>query len=111
MSLRPVRLESCTNYSIESFPSMRLGCGWRSFGCAGGGRMGRPARVSSDRLPLLDYIPTDRYADVVGRSAVGVKALEATRHKLLDAAFAEFYANGFQGGSLNHPPLATSSLA
>src|SRR5579859_6426610 len=41
---------------------------------------------------------------VVGmsRAGVAVKAPEATRRKLLDAAFAEFYANGFQGGSLNH---------
>jgi TetR/AcrR family transcriptional regulator, transcriptional repressor for nem operon len=31
-----------------------------------------------------------------------VKAPEATRRKLLEAAFGEFYANGFQGGSLNH---------
>jgi TetR/AcrR family transcriptional repressor of nem operon len=31
-----------------------------------------------------------------------VKAPEATRRKILEAAFAEFYANGFQGGSLNH---------
>ena len=30
-----------------------------------------------------------------------VKAPEATRRKLLEAAFGEFYANGFQGGSLN----------
>jgi len=34
--------------------------------------------------------------------APGAKAPEATRRKILDAAFAEFYANGFQGGSLNH---------
>jgi AcrR family transcriptional regulator len=27
---------------------------------------------------------------------------EATRRRILEAAFAEFYANGFQGGSLNH---------
>jgi AcrR family transcriptional regulator len=27
---------------------------------------------------------------------------EATRHKILMAAFAEFYKHGFQGGSLNH---------
>ena len=27
---------------------------------------------------------------------------EATRRKILEAAFAEFYAHGFQGGSLNH---------
>ena len=30
------------------------------------------------------------------------RAPEATRRKILEAAFAEFYANGFQGGSLNH---------
>jgi TetR/AcrR family transcriptional regulator, transcriptional repressor for nem operon len=30
------------------------------------------------------------------------RAPEATRRKILDAAFVEFYANGFQGGSLNH---------
>ena len=30
------------------------------------------------------------------------RAPQATRRKILDAAFAEFYANGFQGGSLNH---------
>jgi TetR/AcrR family transcriptional repressor of nem operon len=35
-------------------------------------------------------------------AAVVVKAPEATRRKLLEAAFGEFYANGFQGGSLNH---------
>jgi len=27
---------------------------------------------------------------------------EATRHKILEAAFVEFYENSFQGGSLNH---------
>jgi TetR/AcrR family transcriptional regulator, transcriptional repressor for nem operon len=30
------------------------------------------------------------------------RAPEATRRRLLEAAFAEFYARGFQGGSLNH---------
>ena len=30
------------------------------------------------------------------------RAPEATRRKIVEAAFAEFYANGFQGGSLNH---------
>ena len=30
------------------------------------------------------------------------KASDTTRTKLLWAAFAEFYRNGFQGGSLNH---------
>jgi TetR/AcrR family transcriptional regulator, transcriptional repressor for nem operon len=34
--------------------------------------------------------------------AAHVRAPELTRRSILDAAFAEFYANGFQGGSLNH---------
>src|ERR1043165_1733326 len=38
----------------------------------------------------------------MSRATVGVKAPEATRRKLLEAAFLEFYAHGFQGGSLNH---------
>jgi AcrR family transcriptional regulator len=36
------------------------------------------------------------------RTAAGTRAPEATRRRLLEAAFAEFYAHGFQGGSLNH---------
>ena len=36
------------------------------------------------------------------RATLGVKAPEATQRKLLEAAFREFYVNGFQGGSLNH---------
>ncbi len=36
------------------------------------------------------------------RASVSPKAPEATRRKILEAAFGEFYANGFQGGSLNH---------
>ncbi len=35
-------------------------------------------------------------------AATTAKAPEATRRKILEAAFAEFYRNGFQGGSLNH---------
>jgi AcrR family transcriptional regulator len=35
-------------------------------------------------------------------TATSPKAPEATRRRLLEAAFAEFYAHGFQGGSLNH---------
>jgi TetR/AcrR family transcriptional regulator, transcriptional repressor for nem operon len=50
---------------------------------------------------ILTNIPTGRYYGGMSR-AVLVKAPEATRRKLLEAAFAEFYANGFQGGSLNH---------
>ena len=38
----------------------------------------------------------------MSRAAAAIKAPEATRRKLLEAAFGEFYANGFQGGSLNH---------
>src|SRR5215468_4259321 len=33
--------------------------------------------------------------------ATVVRAPEATRHRILYAAFAEFYRNGFQGSSLN----------
>jgi AcrR family transcriptional regulator len=36
------------------------------------------------------------------RSAASIKAPEATRQKILNAAFLEFYRHGFQGGSLNH---------
>src|ERR1041385_6823388 len=39
---------------------------------------------------------------IVMATNTAVKAPEATRHKILMAAFAEFYKNGFQGGSLNH---------
>jgi AcrR family transcriptional regulator len=35
-------------------------------------------------------------------ATTSTRAPEATRRRLLEAAFAEFYANGFQGGSLNH---------
>src|SRR5262245_50846830 len=35
-------------------------------------------------------------------TATAVRAPEATRRKILEAAFAEFYTHGFQGGSLNH---------
>jgi AcrR family transcriptional regulator len=35
-------------------------------------------------------------------SGVSARAPEATRRKILEAAFAEFYRNGFQAGSLNH---------
>ena len=37
----------------------------------------------------------------MSKAATATKAPEATRRRLLDAAFNEFYANGFQGGSLN----------
>ena len=37
-----------------------------------------------------------------GPSTGTAKTPEATRRKILEAAFGEFYATGFQGGSLNH---------
>ena len=36
------------------------------------------------------------------RAGAATRTPEATRHKILMAAFAEFYKHGFQGGSLNH---------
>src|SRR5437762_2745962 len=36
------------------------------------------------------------------KTAVATRAPQATRRKILEAAFAEFYKHGFQGGSLNH---------
>jgi TetR/AcrR family transcriptional regulator, transcriptional repressor for nem operon len=38
----------------------------------------------------------------MANQVVRFKAPEATRRRVLEAAFAEFYAHGFQGGSLNH---------
>src|SRR6266699_3215954 len=57
----------------------------------------------------LDNIPTGLYAVHMSRAAAAVKTPEATRRKLLEAAFGEFYANGFQGGSLN--PIVQSAGA
>ena len=34
--------------------------------------------------------------------ATATRKPENTRRKILEAAFAEFYKNGFQGGSINH---------
>src|SRR3954465_12088540 len=36
------------------------------------------------------------------KATPGLRAPEATRAKILNAAFLEFYKHGFQGGSLNH---------
>ena len=64
---------------------------------------GWPARARRDRAgATLDNIPTGLYPKGMASAATGHKAPEATRRRLLEAAFAEFYANGFQGGSLNH---------
>jgi TetR/AcrR family transcriptional repressor of nem operon len=38
----------------------------------------------------------------MSRASSPTRAPEQTRRKILEAAFGEFYAHGFQGGSLNH---------
>jgi TetR/AcrR family transcriptional regulator, transcriptional repressor for nem operon len=48
----------------------------------------------------LDNIPTGRYP-LSMRTKPSPRDSEATRQKIVQAAFAEFYKNGFQGGSLN----------
>lgn len=50
---------------------------------------------------ILDNIPTNRYLKDMSRTATP-RAPEATRQKILEAAFTEFYTNSFQGASLNH---------
>jgi TetR/AcrR family transcriptional regulator, transcriptional repressor for nem operon len=46
-----------------------------------------------------DTIPTGLYS--YDMSATTARAPETTRRKILEAAFDEFYKNGFQGGSIN----------
>src|SRR6266542_3689869 len=53
-------------------------------------------------FPVLDNIPTGLYHMRMSVATAVTRAPEATRRKILEAAFAEFYRNGFQGGSLNH---------
>jgi TetR/AcrR family transcriptional regulator, transcriptional repressor for nem operon len=48
----------------------------------------------------LDSIPTGLY-DMRHMRATAARAPATTRQKILEAAFEEFYKNGFQGGSLN----------
>jgi AcrR family transcriptional regulator len=50
----------------------------------------------------LDNIPTGLYLRNMVSATGAVRAPQVTRRKILEAAFGEFYANGFQGGSLNH---------
>lgn len=51
----------------------------------------------------LTNIPTGLYLTKdMARASTVQKAPAATRRKILTAAFDEFYAHGFQGGSLNH---------
>jgi TetR/AcrR family transcriptional regulator, transcriptional repressor for nem operon len=49
----------------------------------------------------LTYIPTGLYVICVRQEKTS-RTPEATRQKILMAAFHEFYKHGFQGGSLNH---------
>src|SRR5882724_1592552 len=49
----------------------------------------------------LDCIPTGLYP-FRAMKATALRKPEKTRRKILEAAFAEFYKNGFQGGSINH---------
>lgn len=49
----------------------------------------------------MTNIPTGLYCLAMA-TATTPKAPEATRRKILLAAFEEFYKHGFQGGSLNH---------
>ena len=49
----------------------------------------------------LDNIPTGLYVNRVKQTPT-IRTPEATRQKILMAAFHEFYKHGFQGGSLNH---------
>src|SRR3954471_15382591 len=55
-------------------------------------------------LNPLTNIPTGLYCTRVMKktAAKAARTPEATRHKILEAAFAEFYRHGFQGGSLNN---------
>jgi TetR/AcrR family transcriptional regulator, transcriptional repressor for nem operon len=55
-------------------------------------------QASKDVCP--DNRPTGLYHDRM--VSAPIKAPEATRKRILEAAFAEFYEKGFQGGSLNH---------
>jgi TetR/AcrR family transcriptional regulator, transcriptional repressor for nem operon len=50
----------------------------------------------------LTNIPTGLYAVIVKAIQTPAKTPESTRRRILASAFAEFYKNGFQGGSLNH---------
>jgi TetR/AcrR family transcriptional regulator, transcriptional repressor for nem operon len=56
--------------------------------------------TETSAVSLVDNIPTGLYCSCVKSNPPATKA-EATRRKILDAAFWEFYKNGFQGGSLN----------
>jgi len=49
----------------------------------------------------LTNIPTGLYVVPVSKNS-STRTPEATRQKILMAAFHEFYKHGFQGGSLNH---------
>jgi AcrR family transcriptional regulator len=50
---------------------------------------------------MVDDIPTGLYVVDMSTRTTTKKAPDATRNAIVQAAFAEFYKNGFQGGSLN----------
>ena len=50
----------------------------------------------------MTNIPTGLYAWDVKAIPAAAKTTQSMRQRILGAAFAEFYRNGFQGGSLNH---------
>ena len=64
--------------------------------------MREPRLFETKAKSFLTNIPTGLYVGSMKQSAHPGKAPEATRNKILAAAFQEFYKNGFQGGSLNH---------
>jgi TetR/AcrR family transcriptional regulator, transcriptional repressor for nem operon len=61
-------------------------------------KMPRSGSVVRGAGNSLDSIPTGLYS---GDKMTAKTPIE-TRKRLLEAAFLEFYVNGFQGGSLNH---------
>jgi TetR/AcrR family transcriptional regulator, transcriptional repressor for nem operon len=59
-------------------------------------QFGGPTKTNN----FVDNIPTGLYAFTRLKTNV-TNAPEVTRRRILEAAFQEFYQNGFQGGSLN----------
>jgi TetR/AcrR family transcriptional repressor of nem operon len=52
---------------------------------------------------VLTHIPTGLYSLFVGLKQKQAETAQlSTRQRIINAAFVEFYRNGFQGGSLNH---------
>src|SRR4051812_16614416 len=75
------------NISLTGLTTYRLVCIFFAMGKAAKTRAPRTGRSK---------------ARVTARATATMRAPEATRGKILNAAFLEFYKNGFQGGSLNN---------